>query len=38
MREVEPNVSLILGGLETTDSTNWEPLAPSPAAVEEEDE
>lgn len=38
MREVEPNVSLILGGLEGVDTPRWEPAATPGGAVQEADE
>jgi hypothetical protein len=38
MREVEPNVSLILGGLEGVDAPKWEPAATPGGAVQEADE
>jgi hypothetical protein len=38
MREVEPSVSLILGGLEGIDTPRWEPAAPVGAIVEEAEE
>lgn len=38
MREVEPNVSLILGGLEGVDAPKWEPAATPGGAVQETDE
>lgn len=38
MREVEPNVSLILGGLEGVDAPKWEPAATPSGAVQEADE
>lgn len=38
MREVEPSVSLILGGLEGVDAPKWEPAATPGGAVHEADE
>jgi hypothetical protein len=38
MREVEPNVSLILGGLEGVGAPKWEPAATPGGAVQEADE
>ncbi len=38
MREVEPNVSLILGGLEGVDAPKWEAAATPGGAVQEADE
>ena len=38
MREVEPNVSLILGGLEGIDAPKWEPAATPGVTVQDTDE
>jgi hypothetical protein len=36
MREVEPNVALILGGLEGVDTPSWQPAAPAESGDDEE--
>lgn len=38
MRDVEPNVSLILGGLDGVDAPKWEPAAPPGGAFQEVEE